>query len=219
MRLSLLLAALLSLTLAAQTEPRSAVTLAADVQARLDRLADFQADFVQTYEGGVLRTRTTERGSVTLKRPGRMRWVYTSPERKEFVADGVRIYSYIPADRQVIISPMPDDDQATPALLLSGRGHLVRDFVPSFTELPASAPGLLGLRLEPRAADADYSTMTLGLDPKTLQVRYLDAQDRQGGRSTFTFSNVQENRGVSDRIFEFRIPRGVDVINHAGSPR
>ena len=33
--------------------------------------------------------------------PGEMRWVYTAPERKEFVSDGVKIYAYFPADRQV----------------------------------------------------------------------------------------------------------------------
>jgi outer membrane lipoprotein-sorting protein len=36
--------------------------------------------------------------------------------------------------------------------------------------------------------------------------------DRQGGESTFTFRNLKENRGVSDREFTFQIPRGVDVI-------
>jgi outer membrane lipoprotein carrier protein len=218
MRLTFLLL-VFGVALGAQAPAASPEALAARIQARLDQLADFQADFVQTYEGGVLRTRATERGTVSLKRPGLMRWVYTAPERKEFVADGVRIYSYIPADRQVIVSPMPADDQTTPALLLSGRGHLVRDFRSSFTDLPEAATGLLGLRLDPRAEDPDYTWMTLGVDQVTLQVRFLEAADRQGGRSTFTFSNVQENRGLSDKIFEFRIPRGVDVINHAGPPR
>lgn len=204
--------------LGAQAPASTPEALAERVQARLDRTTDFRADFEQSYEGGVLRTRTTERGTVVMKRPGRMRWVYTDPERKEFVSDGTRLYSYIPADKQVIVSPVPDDDQTTPALLLSGRGRLTRDFVPRFTELPGAAPGLIGLRLEPREPDPDYTSMTLGLDPTSLQVRYLEAEDRQGGRSTFSFTNVQENRGVSDNIFEFRIPRGVDVITHAGSP-
>jgi outer membrane lipoprotein carrier protein len=215
--LTLLLAC--GVALGAQATVRTPQALADQVQARLDALADFEADFSQSYEGGVLRTRTTERGTVSMKRPGRMRWVYTSPERKEFVSDGVRIYSYIPADKQVIVSPLPADDQTTPALLLSGRGRLTRDFTPSFAELPSTASGLLGLRLEPRQEDADYTSMTLGLDPATLQVRYLEAADRQGGRSTFTFSNVKENRGLADKVFEFRVPRGVDVITHAAPPR
>ena len=219
MRLFITLLIIGGVALGAQAPPRTPQALAEQVQARLDRLADFEADFSQSYEGGVLRTRTTERGTVSMKRPGRMRWVYTSPERKEFVSDGVRIYSYVPADRQVIVSPLPADDETTPALLLSGRGRLTRDFTPSDTELPAAAGKLLGLRLEPRGDDGDYQSMTLGLDPATLQIRYLEATDRQGGRSTFSFTNVKENRGLADKIFEFRVPRGVDVITHAAPPR
>ena len=37
-----------------------------------------------------------EHGKVTVKKPSRMHWTYTSPETKQFVSDGVKIYSYIP---------------------------------------------------------------------------------------------------------------------------
>src|SRR5687767_10553574 len=126
----------------AQTAKGSAEELAGRVQQRYDQIRDFEADFVQTYEGGVLRTKTTERGTVAIKRPGRMRWVYTKPERKEFVSDGTRLYSYLPADKQVIVSPAPEGQSNTPALFLTGKGNLVRDFTPSFGELPVAMPGL-----------------------------------------------------------------------------
>ena len=74
--------------------------LAKALQQRYQAVRDFKADFVQTYRGGVLRTQTQERGTVSVKKPGLMRWIYTSPERKEFVSDGVKMYSYVPEDRQ-----------------------------------------------------------------------------------------------------------------------
>jgi outer membrane lipoprotein carrier protein len=189
--------------------------LAARIQQRYDTIRDFEGEFVQSYEGGVLRTKTTERGTVAIKRPGRMRWVYTKPERKEFVSDGKRLYSYLPADKQVIVSPLPEADQTTPALFLSGRGHLVRDFTAAFIELPRTAPqGVVGLKLTPKRSDPEVDTLILGVDPQTLQIRFLVATDRQGGRSTFTFSNLKENRNLSDKLFEFQIPRGVDVITN-----
>jgi outer membrane lipoprotein carrier protein len=192
--------------------------LAARIQQRYDTIRDFEGDFVQSYEGGVLRVKTTERGTVAIKRPGRMRWVYTQPERKEFVSDGTRIYSYLPADRQVIIGPLPATDQTTPAMFLAGRGHLVRDFSSSFAELP-SAPGLLGLKLVPKRADPDLEWLILGVDAVTLQIRHLVAVDGQGGQSTFTFSNLKENRNLSDKIFTFQIPRGVEVITNGAPAR
>ncbi len=213
---SFLLAPVLILGLLIQATPAgTAEQLAARIQQRYDTIRDFEADFIQTYEGGVLRTKTTERGTLAVKRPGRMRWVYAKPERKEFVSDGVRVYSYLPADKQVIVSPVPPENQATtPALFLAGKGQLVRDFTSSLAELPGAAPGVLVLKLVPKRADPELEWLILAVDPTTLQIRQLVATDRQGGRSAFTFSNLKENRGLSDKIFEFRIPRGVDVITN-----
>ena len=76
----LLLGALVSLPLSAgEQTPANPQEFAARVQQRLATIRDFSGDFVQTYEGGVLRTKTTERGTMSIKRPGRMRWVYAKP--------------------------------------------------------------------------------------------------------------------------------------------
>jgi outer membrane lipoprotein carrier protein len=198
----------------AQSSQETAQQLAGRIQARYDAIRDFEADFVQTYQGGLLRTKTTELGTVAIKRPGRMRWVYTKPERKEFVSNGEQIYSYIPADKQVIVSPMPSGEQTTPALFLTGRGHLVRDFDAAFIEVPGAAPGTIGLKLVPKNADPEFEWLMLAVDPTTLQLHQLVALDRQGGQSSFTFTNLKENRNLSDKIFDFQIPRGVDVIRN-----
>lgn len=209
-----LLALVFSMPLSAQPGTETAEQLAARVQARYDTIKDFEANFVQQYQGGLLRTKTTEQGTVVIKRPGRMRWVYTKPERKEFVSDGTRIYSYIPRDKQVIVSPMPSGEQTTPALFLTGRGHLVRDFHAEYAEVPGAPPGTIGLKLTPRKKDPEFEWLMIAVDPSTLQIRQLVALDRQGGRSSFTFTNLKENRNLSDKIFEFQIPRGVDVITN-----
>ena len=168
--------------------------LAARIQARYDTIRDFEGDFVQTYEGGVLRTKTTERGTVAIKRPGKMRWAYTSPERKEFVSDGMRIYAYFPVDKQVIVSPCPHRADTTPALFLAGQAHLVRDFEASAMALPGAAPGLLGLKLVPKNPTRTSSGSLSESIPATFQIQHLVALDRQGGRSTFKFANLKENR-------------------------
>ena len=194
----------------AQSDPAA---LAAKVQQRYDGIKDFQGDFVQSYEGGVLRTKTTERGTLAIKRPGRIRFTYTKPERKEFVSDGVRLYTHLVADKQVIVSPAPTaDDGDVPAMFLAGQSDLARDYTPTFTPLPGAAAGLLTLKLVPKDKNSDYESLGIGVDQKTLQIQFLTAVDKQGGRSSFTFSNLKENRGLSDKEFEFRIPRGVDVV-------
>jgi outer membrane lipoprotein carrier protein len=215
--LALLGALAASASTASQTD---AAAVAAKVQARYATIKDFEGDFVQTYEGGVLRTKTTESGTMSVKQPGLFRFVYTKPERKEFVSDGTSIYTHLVADKQVIVSPAPGPGESTtPALFLAGRADIARDFTPSAISLPSAPAGLLTVKLEPRRPDPDYQWFALGVDPATFQIRHLVALDRQGGRSAFTFTNVKENRGLADNTFRFRVPRGVDVVNHAGRQR
>jgi outer membrane lipoprotein carrier protein len=186
-------------------------TLARSLQQRYQGIKDFSADFVQTYRGGVLRTQTTERGRVLVKKPGLMRWTYTAPEKKEFVSDGTKVYSHIPADRQVIVRTLPPDNQATtPALFLAGKGDIARDFTATYADTATTGPAML--KLTPRRSEPEYEYLVVAVDPATLQIRALTTRDRQGGDSTLTFNNLKENQGISDKEFTFRIPRGVDVI-------
>jgi outer membrane lipoprotein carrier protein len=210
MLLAFLLLTVGSLGAGAQARP-PAEELARTLQQRYGKVRDFSADFVHNYRGGALRTQVTERGTMAVKKPGKMRWTYTAPEKKTFVSDGVKIYSYIPQDRQVIVSNVPTGDDATTAVMfLAGKGDIARDFTASYAE--GGPAGTWPLKLVPRKAERDYDTLVLALDPGTLQIRALTTTDRQGGESTFTFTNLKENRGLSDKDFAFRIPRGVDVI-------
>jgi outer membrane lipoprotein carrier protein len=216
-------AALIAATLvtagpAAQAPPSApADAVARDLQRKYDQIRDFSADFVHGYRGGVLRQQATEKGHLLVKKPGKMRWEYTSPEKKLFVSDGRKLYSYIPQDKQVIVSTVPPDDQApTPVLFLSGKGNITRDFNVAFDNVADAPAGSIALRLSPKKREPDYESLTLVVAPGTLTLRMLITVDAQGGRSAFTFSNLKENPGLADNQFVFRMPRNVEVITDAG---
>src|SRR6185436_20095154 len=131
---AVLTAGLLTGSPVAQTQP-AADALARSLQQRYQGVRDFSASFVHTYRGGVLRTQTTERGTVAVKKPGLMRFVYTTPERKEFVSDGKKIYFYVPQDKQVQVTDAPSTDQATTSVLfLAGKGDIARDFTAAYAD-------------------------------------------------------------------------------------
>jgi outer membrane lipoprotein carrier protein len=194
----------------------TAPELAQALQKKYDGIRDFSSDFVHSYEGGVLRKRLTERGRLLVKKPGRMRWEYTTPEQKLFVSDGVQMYSYLPQDKQVIVSPVPAEDQAaTPTMFLAGKGNLTRDFTPSLVDLPPGMPaGTRALKLIPKSRQRDYDWLVLVVDPATLAIRGLVTVDAQGGKSSFSFEGLKENVGLADSAFAFKIPRGVDVVHN-----
>jgi outer membrane lipoprotein carrier protein len=207
--LAVLLALLMSAAIPRAQAKQPADVLARDLQARYQTIRDFSADFVQSYRGGVLKTQTTESGTLAVKKPGKMRWRYVKPERKEFVSDGVQMYAYFPEDKQVTVRDAAD--QATTSdLFLSGRGDIVRDFTSGYVDSPVA--GTVGLKLVPRKSEPEYEYLIIALDPAKLQIRGLTTRDHQGGESTLTFTNMKENRGLSDSEFKFQPPRGVTVV-------
>jgi outer membrane lipoprotein carrier protein len=192
----------------------SAQDLAQALQRKYDGIKDFSAEFTHSYRGGVLKKEIVEKGRLLVKKPGKMRWQYTSPEQKLFVSDGVKMYSYIPQDKQVMVTSIPPDDQiTTPTMFLIGKGNLTRDFSASIVDPPAGAPpGTRALKLVPKKPQREYDWLLLEVAPQTLQLRGLVTSDAQGGLSSFSFTNLKENTDVADKEFAFTIPRGVDVV-------
>ena len=207
--LTVLLALLISAAFPGAQAQRPADALAKDVQTRYQSIRDFSADFVQSYRAGVLKTQTRESGTVAVKKPGKMRWTYVKPERKELISDGSKIYWYEAEIKQVTVRDAADQ-ATTPDLFLSGRGDIARDFTASYVDSPIA--GTIALKLVPRKSEPEYEYLILALDPAKLQIRGLTTRDHQGGESTFAFANMKENRGLSDKDFIFRPPGGVTVV-------
>ncbi len=187
--------------------------LAAAVQKRYATIKDFRADFTHEVQGAVLRTlRTTERGEIKVKKPGRVWMKYAPPQKKDFVADGRCVYTYVAADRSGTKGPMPvGEDISIAILFVAGRGDLVKDFRAT---MPATQPpDVWHLTLTPIKRQEDFATMTLVLDRKTLVLRGLTTIDHKGGNFVFGFTNIRENVDLKDSDFQFTFPRNANVVN------
>jgi outer membrane lipoprotein-sorting protein len=82
----------------------------------------------------------------------------------------------------------------------------------SYAQADEAPAGTTVLKLSPRKTEPEYDWLMLAIDPVSLQIRMLITVDAQGGRSTFSLTNLKENVGVADKEFAFSIPRGVEVI-------
>jgi outer membrane lipoprotein carrier protein len=191
----------------AAVAPPAAEALARRIEERQRNIQDLQGRFTQTYRSGVLGRDVVERGTVSIKRPGRMRWEYRDPEAKTFVSDGKSFYFYVPADKQVIVRDQADSRGVT-AMLLSGRVEILNQFD---VGLEASPGGGSRLRLSPRKPDGEVDRIYLDVDT-TDRIRTIEILDPQGNRSRFDFQDLRENVGLPDRLFHFEVPRGVEVV-------
>ncbi len=198
---------------------------AADVTAVVDgmqrRYASVQAvtgNFQQTYRAPGIDQ--VESGVFWLKKPALMRWEYRSPEEKLFVADGRESYLYVPQDRQVTVQPLNAADlRNTPLELLFGTREAYKNYTISWeADFKPQVERTYLIRLTPRRSDTGYSFLILELERETYDLRRFTICESSGNTSEFLFTNLILNAKIKDKEFEFRIPKGVEVIRLTDNP-
>jgi outer membrane lipoprotein carrier protein len=193
---------------AALVPPQDPASLVARVEERTRHTVDLTADFTQTYRSGALGREIVERGTVKIKRPGRMLWEYLTPEKKTFLSDGKTFYFYVPSDRQVIVREQAGQ-RGVAVSLLSGEGSILHDFNVAVESPDGPQPRL---RLLPKVADPEVERVYLEVDAED-RITSLEIWDAQGNRSRFQFDKLRENTGLKDTLFRFEVPKGVMVVS------
>lgn len=149
------------------------------------------------------------RGTLSLSRPGKFRWVYSSPDPQTIVADGKNIWVYDEDLEQVTIKPMKQAMASAPISLLTKKQSPDAQFIVTPNK---KTGGLDWFDLTPRKKSKDFKLIQLGLN-KT-GIRQMVMHD-QLGQKTVIQLNVKSNVPIKGDIFQFKPPAGVDVIGKA----
>jgi outer membrane lipoprotein carrier protein len=181
------------------------------LQGKYNKLRTLSVEFTQIYTSpgeGMRR----ESGRLLLRKPGRMRWDYSSPENKLFVSNGRVMYEWVPTDKYATkMSVRESDDMRAPFMFLLGRGNLRGEFkVIEFAKESPARAGNKVLRMIPKKTQ-EFRELLIEVDPNSLQLSRLSFVDSDGSRSDFLFSNIQENVPAKLQLFTFKPPPGVEV--------
>jgi outer membrane lipoprotein carrier protein len=154
-----------------------------------------------------------QKGTVVLKRPGRIRWE-SQPDGKQFVCDGSTLWIYDPAEKQVM-RIRGFGDQAASIFAVLGSMDKLGDM---FEVRVAGGDAANGwdLALTPKAGqDAQFKKAMVELDPK-LQLDVVRITDPFDVVTTIDFADVTLGGAVADDVFTFRVPAGVQVVDAGG---
>ncbi|MCX8071105.1 MAG: outer membrane lipoprotein carrier protein LolA [Candidatus Binatia bacterium] len=185
--------------------------IVARVQERYDATRDLTADVTQETVLTRLNKRVTASGTVAFRKPGKMRWELTNGQKEVIVSDGQTLWIYRPEDQQVIRIRFAQAFRSNmPVSFLTGVGRIAEDFIPS---LEPAAGTHLRLRLVPKRGDADVGVLWLDVDPTTYDIVGAEVKDPLGNTSKLTLQNIKRNTGLSDGVFQFEVPPGVDVLD------
>ncbi|MEW6208748.1 MAG: outer membrane lipoprotein chaperone LolA [Acidobacteriota bacterium] len=183
------------------------------LQAKYSRMQGLAADFIQVYHASDGRTKR-ESGTLLLKRPGKARWNYFSPEQKVFVSDGKNIFFYVSGEKYATRSAIKQSvDPQIPFLFLLGRTNIRRAFssIEAMPDERAVESGNVVLRLVPKRAPEDFKRILAEVSPQRFSVTRLVIIERSGARMDFHLKNVRENHTASDSEFLFTPPAGVSI--------
>lgn len=183
------------------------------LQRKYSRMQGLEADFVQVYYGADGRV-ARESGHLLLKRPGKARWEYASPERKLFLSDGKNVFFYVYGEKSATRSSIKETaDPQIPFLFLLGRGDLRRDFsrIEVASGETALVPGHQVLRLFPKRAPEEFKQLLVEVSPASFEVRRMVIFERSGARMDFLLANLHENYVAPESQFQFTPPAGVTL--------
>jgi len=200
----------------------SAETLSLDqvlskVQEQYEVHQDFKANFVQESFLKSLGKKQQAEGTVSFKKPGKMRWIYRRPTQQEIISDGKTLWTYRPEEKQVIIGAMTRAFQSkAPSTFLAGIGNLKRDFQARFAkEIPLGK--VYALELVPLETQGGLEKLSLVVDRQSFKILQAKIQDAMGNITQISFSKIQFDNQLSDSLFAFTPPPGVEVFRLPGS--
>lgn len=169
------------------------------VQQHLQGVTSMTASFAQTDRNG--RTLT---GTMTLKRPGKIRFQYEKGVPQLIVADGSSLYFIDYQVRQVERWPIGNSPLA---VLLNPK----RDITQFAKLVPTSNPNVVSVEVND-SKHPEYGRITMifqrsGAGPAGLMLQGWVALNSQNNRTTIRLYGQQFNAPVSDGTFRWNDPR------------
>ncbi|GAB4194646.1 MAG: hypothetical protein OHK0013_00070 [Sandaracinaceae bacterium] len=197
-----------------QTQAVTAETVAARVQAFYDQTTTVQANFQQHFWNRAYARTQSSHGTVSIQRPGRIRFDYSQPRGKVVVSTPEGFVYFEPGEDG---SPgqytRGSSEGASVALgFLTGTARLDRDFRLALLPARAGAPAHTDvLELTPRVADPHFRRVLLYVDQRPATagvVQRVSIEDHDGNWNRFDFARPRFNAELPASTFQFNPPAG-----------
>jgi outer membrane lipoprotein carrier protein len=154
------------------------------------------------------RSRKPETGTLFLRKPGRMRWQYSSPAGKLFLSDGKFVYLVTPDSNRVQkMKAKESEDMRAPLAFLLGRLNFEKDFR-NFQTRPEGVD--TWITAEPKSPDLAYTKVQFQVTPQ-FQIRRLQVTGQDFSTLDFQFDLEKLNPALDNKLFQFTAPPGATV--------
>ena len=175
------------------------------IEDHYNRTQTLEVTFTEKYSGHG--RNLVNQGELFLRKPGRMRWQYSSPAGQLFISDGKYIYSYFPSENRAERMPFKEtDDMRAPLAFLLGRLNFQSDFREFHTQPDRENIFITAI---PKSDKLPYSEVTFLVSPDSV-IHWLRVKEQDGSTIEFTFENEKKNPAIPDAMFRFVPAPGVE---------
>lgn len=179
---------------------------------RLKSITTLRADFRQFYYSNSSPEPMTGQGQVFIRRPNRMRWEYSTPEKQIFLLKDNNFWLYFPEDKQLIKNAAQSEVLESEVLgLLSGNFSLSERYRIEFNPFPSDRKNVYQLRLQP-GEEGQFSYILLEIDRQTWLITKAVFFEPAGGKLEYHFSRMVTGRKIPEEIFDLRLPPDCEII-------
>ncbi len=175
----------------------------------------YRLSFNQVNKGPVTGRAIRAEGFLTIQKPDRFKWVYSSTPKNRIVCDGQYIVMIMPDTRQVMIDKAETHDVIWSPVTILTHDHLAEHFdVQLHTETSRSSL----YRFYPKRDNQPYDYIELEIFSDDSDTIFsLIIMDSAGSTNTLTFKDLL----VPDQKANLQlpeIPEGFDVTDFHGNP-
>ena len=179
------------------------------VKKRYDAITDAQLKFSQKTSFELSKVEQDVTGTLLLKKTNKYR-VETGDQT--IVTDGVTVWSYSAAEKQVLIDHFKmDENTISPEKILSGTPEEYASTLLGTEKMGASE--VCALRLVPRNEGSLVKTMKLWIDTSTWLIKKAEIVDVNGKQTDYLVTEVKINTGLQDSRFVYQVPAGTEVVD------
>jgi outer membrane lipoprotein carrier protein len=176
------------------------------LQTKLNAIRTMSAHFSQTV-GSKNRALSRSAGTMALARPGRFRWQTIQPMAQLVVADGHHLWIYDTDLEQVTVKKQNSSLGGTAGLFLSGYNETVSS---DFDVTMKKHDNTTIFYLRAKSNKAGFQQVKLMFDGDALTG--IELFDQLGQHTEVHLRRIKTNPVLSDSLFQFKPPKGTDVV-------
>lgn len=179
-----------------------------------------KADITYTRTITLLESKEVSQGELSYKKPDKVYLKFHPPRNEINVVDGKHVWIYHPEQKQAEKYEMKQSRQSSQGLgfFEFGYGESLNEVKKNYkiTLLDTKKEGkrqFYLLNLEPKDPKSQYSNIRLWIEEGLWLPVQIELYESQGEIiNTIDLNNIKLNKGISDKLFVFDVPRGVEVI-------